>query len=160
MKLTEILESEYPFKLRKHSDGFSASFKNANEKIIVSFVAYHIPQTGWAYEISFGTKKLGTQLTAKGDEFKTFATINHIVDEFLEKQTFWSAKKSARLIFITSDSPDRESLYRKLMDRMLKKYTGFKRVKPEQLTQPVQEWWNDLNFQNETVLIATNLKHV
>jgi hypothetical protein len=156
MILQEILDSVYPFKLKKHADGMSASFVNANKKrVSVSLVGYHIPETGWSYEIQFAIKN-STELTGDGDQFKIFATVSAIVQEFLKVKSDWRATGVPVLLFCTADSGGRQGLYKKLVQRVITG-TKFKIKEPTALPKNVQEWWSQLEFSGDSYIMATTL---
>ncbi len=159
MILQEILNQPYEFKLKKFDDGMAASFKNAQEKVTVSFIAYHIPETGWAYEVSFGVNG-STELTGKGDEFRTFSTIMAIVDAFLRKKTpspgNWTPSGNPVLMFATANSSKRSGLYKKLMTKVASQYR-FKIKTPDELPEKIQEWWKRLDLDGDTPIIASTL---
>lgn len=147
MILTEVFDQVYPFKFKKYDDGKAATFKNANgDKVTVSFIGYHIPENGWSYEVSFAIKD-STELTGKGDEFKTFSTVIAIVDTFLKEMKF-----KPTMLFCTGDSVQRSTLYKKLARRIADthKYTI---VKIDDLIPNVQKWAKHLDFEGENAIM-------
>lgn len=153
MIVQEIFNQPHAYKLKKFDDGQAATFKNANgEKVTVSFIAYHIPEVGWSYEISFSVKD-STELTGRGDEIRTFSTITAIVDEFMTKMTHWKAQGKPILVFVSAGSTKRTSLYQKLMDKIAPKY-NFKIVGANALPAKIQSWWKHLDFSDGEAIIG------
>lgn len=150
MKLTELFDQSYKFTLVPGGDGVWTTFKNgAGDKITVAFSDYPIPKVGTAYEIAFIGSSAGADLSGRGDEFKTFSTILAIVEKFMEQ-----TKGSAPLFFFTAKTKSRMSLYTRLSKMMLKAFTDFEMVKPDDLNDETREWWDDLGLGDEAVIIA------
>lgn len=117
MLVQEILSSAYKYKVTHEGDSlYRASFDAGDRAIHVDLAK--IPRTGEHWELAFEERKAGKPgsmgVTGSGDEFKVFATVIEITQEFMREYKIDSLSFTA-----DKSEGNRSRLYQRMVDRLL-----------------------------------------
>ena len=120
MKLNEVLDKPYGYKWdfqpSKRGDARASFITDNKVDYVVEFISFDV--LGEKYEIAFYSKGRDINVTKSGDQFRVFATVVKVIEDFL-------SKKKPKIILFNAKEESRRRLYMAFIKKYASKF-GYK----------------------------------
>jgi hypothetical protein len=111
-QINELFDQPYEWEWIKTPMGQpAAEFQTDSETYFVEFTTFQNGQTMFYFE----SDEYGDDISGAGDQFRVFATVYQILDEYLRKN-------NVKWLHFTGDEPSRVKLYKRFAEKISKKY--------------------------------------